>query len=95
MPENTAQKDTKWLITCGLLTLCCFLLTAILLTIHKNNQNGRYALHVKTNSGIYILDTKTSHVWLRVGQSYVDFGTTEKPTYERRKLDIFDLISPD
>jgi len=96
MPENTTQKDTKWLITCGLLVLCCFLLFAILLTLHKNNQNGRYILDSRSNdSGFYILDTKTGHVWYRVVDIWWDFGTPEKPIFEQRKLtekqwDIFD-----
>jgi hypothetical protein len=90
MPENTTQKDTKWLITCGLLVLCCFLLIAILLTLYKNNQNGRYALHV--DNGFYILDTKTSHVWYRVGRNYFDYGTNEKPTLERQLIKEYTLV---
>ena len=55
MPENTTQKDIKQyseknpFITRGLLLLCCFLLVVILLFLHKNNQIGRYALHVENN----------------------------------------------
>jgi hypothetical protein len=84
MQENATQKDTRGLITCGLLVLCCFLLTAILLTLHKNSQNGRYAWHCD-NMTFCILDTKTSHVWYREphpqssAMRCYDFGTIDKP----------------
>ena len=110
MTEIDEQKDIKQysgknqFITWGLLLLCCFLLAAILLFLYKNNQIGRYALHVANYEGFsfYILDTKTSHVWYRnphPGAHKVrcyDFGTLGKPTTVEESvrpdpLDLSDL----
>jgi hypothetical protein len=82
MPENTPQKDVKQFIIWGLLALCCFLLAGILIILYRNNQIGRYALS-NDNDGLFILDTKTSHVWYRRPKGYFDYGTIEKPTFER------------
>jgi hypothetical protein len=82
MPENNIHKDIRQFITWGLLALCCFLLAGILIILYKNNQIGRYAL--SNNSGFFsILDTKTSHLWYRRYDDCLDFGTIEKPTFER------------
>jgi hypothetical protein len=101
MPENTPQKDVKQyseknpFITWGLLVLCCFLLAGILIILYKNNQIGRYALHIdlKQDSLFWILDTKTGRVWWRCElDSGIDYGTIEKPAF---KYTEFNVIKPE
>ena len=75
---NNRVTSTHSKVMIGLTAAIVFLGVITLLTNY--NKPGRYAI-----SGQYVLDTKTSQLWLRArtetGVAY--FGTNENPTFER------------
>ena len=60
----------------GLTAAIVFLALISLLT--NFNRPGRYEI-----SDRYVLDTKTSQLWLRATTDVVYFGTNENPTFEK------------
>jgi len=50
------------------------------------NKTGRYAMTSASLEAVYVLDTKTSQVWIRSVEGNVDLGTNENPKREKNLL---------
>lgn len=84
-----------------LLFTICFLLMAIIVLLALNLNNGRYTYVPLDDSAGYILDTKTSQMWIR---GFMDenilsiyIGTNEKTAFraieKTKKEDMSEYIS--
>ncbi len=77
------EKHFKELVILLLLILC--------LLLYARRNNGRYMLcQVANGGGVYVLDSKTSELWLRGGfQDGISYniyeGTNNKPHFELKK----------
>ena len=50
------------------------------------NKTGRYAMTSASLEAVYVLDTKTSQIWLRGLAGNVDLGANENPEREENLL---------
>lgn len=75
---NNRVTSTHNKIMIGLTAAIVFLALISLFTNY--NKPGRYAM-----SDRYVLDTKTSQLWLRATSQATYFGTNENPTFERTR----------
>jgi len=71
------------------------LLAIIIVLLLSRDKTGRYAIS-EGPRGMYVLDTKTSQLWKRIGGSNQYWGTNEKPMAEiissRVKVETFEEI---
>lgn len=61
-------------------------LVVVILLLLSRGKQGRYAMTSVSLEGVYVLDTKTSQVWLRSLQGNVYLGTNENPKCEKNLL---------
>ena len=66
------------------LTWAIVFLGAITLWVNYNNS-GRYIISPQEGHLVYVLDTKTSQLWIRSTDANRDLGTNENPMYETIK----------
>lgn len=83
--KNYNEVTTKHNEAIKWLTICVVVL-GILAIWTNYNQAGRYAVS-GGDGGVYILDTKTSQLWVRRGVIAADFGTVQDPKAELVGLD--------
>ena len=72
---------TRWL-TCAIIVLAFFT------WLSNRNSPGRYAISTvgDTFTSVYVLDTKTSQLWLRSGGRAVYYGTNKEAIEKNIKL---------
>ena len=51
------------------------------------NKTGRYAIS-GGKGGVYVLDTKTSQLWIRTTSANAYLGTNENPMFELEEISI-------
>ena len=75
------------------LTILIVLLTIFTLLSNYNNI-GRYVISSQERGIVYVLDTKTSQLWIRSTGANRDLGTNENPMYEtiKRRVESFEEI---
>jgi len=78
--EETVRITARYNKLTITLTTCIVFLTAI--TILPNfSKTGRYAISGVSERSAYVLDTKTSELWIRaIGGVNIYMGTNENPT---------------
>ena len=60
--------------------LAILLLLILCLLLYARRNNGRYMLCPDTSKGVvYVLDTKTSKLWIRTPGANIYLGTNNKP----------------
>lgn len=60
-------------------SLVILLLLVLCLLLYANRNNGRYAVCTVSTGDCYVLDTKTSKVWLRMIGENAYLGTNKYP----------------
>jgi ferric-dicitrate binding protein FerR (iron transport regulator) len=76
-----ANRRNRWLVA-GL--VLCLAVCAVFWTFDRNKP-GRYAMSVMPGESpevVYVLDTKTSQLWLRTGEEHIYLGTNDSPKCE-------------
>ncbi len=61
-------------------------LVVVILLLLSRGKQGRYAITSASREAVYVLDTKTSQVWLRSLEGNVCLGTNENPRLENNLL---------
>jgi hypothetical protein len=79
--KEVIKKYNKMMVV---LTTIIIVLTILTLYSSLCNKTGRYAISgAGVKDAVYILDTKTSQLWVRTTSGNVYLGTNENPTFER------------
>jgi hypothetical protein len=63
-------------------SLVIFLLLVLCLLLYASRNNGRYMISSTEGGSQYVLDTKTSKLWLRMPRKNYYIGTNNKPQME-------------
>lgn len=74
-----------------LLTIVIVILTIFTLRTNRN-EIGRYAISTGQGGKAFVLDTKTSQLWIRTTSANAYLGTNENPMFERVKVKTFEEI---
>ena len=58
-------------------------LVVVILLLLSRGKQGRYTLVAGQRGGAFVLDTRTSQLWIRAREGNMNMGTNEKPVLEK------------
>jgi hypothetical protein len=59
-----------------------YLAVVIMVLLFKDGSGNKYTIKESYRDRLYVLDTKTGQVWLRMQGISIDMGTNDNPKFE-------------